>query len=198
MFTGLVDDVGEVTEVRTSAVGRELVIRTRYADLAMGESIACSGACLTVLDHGAGWFRVAAVDTTRGRTAIDGWRVGTRVNLERALSVGDRLGGHLVLGHVDGVGEVTAVVVQGDALLIDIRVPTDVDELLVPHGSVTVDGVSLTVNALPAPRVLQVSIIEHTRRHTTLGERRPGDRVHLEADVLGKYVRRLLQRPPGD
>jgi riboflavin synthase len=101
-----------------------------------------------------------------------------------------------VQGHVDGVGEVLATARRQDALLIDIRVPPEVDELLVPHGSITVDGVSLTVNALPAPGVLQLSIIEHTERHTTLGDVRAGDRVHLEADILGKYVRRLLQRPP--
>lgn len=196
MFTGLVDDIGVIISVRTTAAGREYDVRCRYEDLRTGESIACDGACLTVRDHGPGWFRVAAVVTTLDRTTIGAWAEGTRLNLERAMALGDRLGGHLVQGHVDGVGEVLAAARRGDAWLIDIRVPPEVDELLVPHGSITVDGVSLTVNALPAPGVLQVSVIEHTERHTTLGTRRPGDRVHLEADILGKYVRRLLQRPP--
>lgn len=198
MFTGLVDDIGVITAVRTTEAGREFDVRCRYEDLVTGESIACDGACLTVREHGAGWFRVAAVVTTLERTTIGAWVEGTRVNLERAMALGDRLGGHLVQGHVDGVGEVLATVRRDDAWLIDIRVPPEVDELLVPHGSITVDGVSLTVNALPAPGVLQVAIIEYTGRHTTLGTRRPGDRVHLEADLLGKYVRRLLQRPQAD
>jgi riboflavin synthase len=108
------------------------------------------------------------------------------------MRVGDRLGGHIVQGHVDGTGEVVSVVQRDDAWLIDVSVPADIAELLVPHGSITVDGVSLTVNALPRPGVLQLSIIEYTYRHTTLGERAAGDRVHLEGDVIGKYVRQLV------
>lgn len=198
MFTGIVDDVGTVAGVRAAEWGRELEVRCAYPDLAPGESVACNGACLTVRECGPGWFRAAAVETTLGRTAIGDWARGTRLNLERALPVGGRLGGHIVLGHVDGVGTVLATARRGDAWLIDLGVPPEVEELLVPHGSVAVDGVSLTVNALPAPGVLQVSIIEHTLRHTTLGDLRPGGRVHLESDVVGKYVRRLLQRPPAD
>jgi riboflavin synthase len=198
MFTGLVDDVGTVAAVRDTTAGRELEVRCRYTDLVPGESVACNGACLTVRECAPGWFRVAAVVTTQDRTTIGRWQAGARVNLERAVAVGDRLGGHLVQGHVDGVGRVRAAGRHGDAWLIDIEVPPEVDELLVPHGSITVDGVSLTVNALPAPGVLQVSIIDHTLRHTTLGALEPGAGVHLEADILGKYVRRLLQRPPAD
>ena len=198
MFTGLVDDVGTIAAVRETDAGRELEIRCRYGDLVAGESVACNGACLTIRECGAGWFRVAAVATTTGRTTIGGWTAGTRVNLERALPADGRLGGHFVLGHVDGVGTVRATARRDDALLVDVEVPPAVDELLVPHGSVTVDGVSLTVNARPAPGVLQVSLIDHTLRHTTLGGLRPGDGVHLEGDILGKYVRRLLPRPPSD
>jgi riboflavin synthase len=131
--------------------------------------------------------------TTLDRTAVAEWRPGTRVNLERALRAGDRLGGHLVQGHVDGVGRVVAVARRGDALLIDVALPASLAELMVPHGSVTVDGVSLTVNALPAPGVLQLSIIEYTLRHTTLGALEAGSRVHVEGDVVGKYVRRLVE-----
>jgi riboflavin synthase len=114
------------------------------------------------------------------------------VNLERALRAGDRLGGHIVQGHVDGVGTVLAVEERGDALVADIEVPPELAPLLVPHGSVAVDGVSLTVNALPSDGVLQISLIDYTRRHTTLGELAPGDRVHVEGDVIGKFVQRLV------
>jgi riboflavin synthase len=191
MFTGLVTAIGEIREASVTDAGRELVIGAPYDDVAVGESIAVNGACLTVRECGKGWFSVAAVVTTLGRTAMDGWRVGTKVNLERALAVGDRLGGHIVQGHVDGVGRVLSSAQQRDAWLIDIEVPAEVEELLVPLGSVTVDGVSLTVNALPRPGVLQVSIVEHTLRHTTLGALRAGDPVQLEADILAKYLKRL-------
>ena len=192
MFTGLVDDVGRIERVTESDAGRELLVRCRYADLAPGESIAVNGACLTVRELGEGWFTAAAVVTTLDRTAVGDWAEGTRVNLERALRAGDRLGGHLVQGHVDGVGEVLDVRRRDDAWLMDVRVPDAVAVLLVPHGSVTVDGVSLTVNHLPAPGVLGLSIIEYTLRHTTLGDRAVGDRVHIEADIIGKFVQRLV------
>lgn len=191
MFTGLITAVGEVREVSTTDAGRTLVIAAPYDGVTLGESIACNGACLTVRAFGPGWFSVAAIVTTLDRTTIGSWTVGTRLNLERALAVGDRLGGHIVQGHVDGTGTVRGVAQRGDAWLIDIDVPADIDELLVHLGSIAVDGVSLTVNALPQPGVLQISIIEHTLDHTTLGGLRPGDRVHLEADVLAKHLKRL-------
>jgi riboflavin synthase len=191
VFTGLIDDVGIVENAHDSATGREVRVRCSYDDLSGGESIALNGVCLTVREHGSGWFTVAAVEPTLERTTIAAWRAGDRVNLERALRLGDRLGGHIVQGHVDGVGVVESVVVAGDAVLVDVRVPHDVAELTVLHGSVTVDGVSLTVNALPAPDVMQLSLIEYTRGHTTLGALQPGGRVHLEADVVGRYVQRL-------
>jgi len=191
MFTGLITAVGEVREVSTTDAGRALVVTAPYEGLQVGESIACNGACLTVRTVGPGWFSVAAVVTTLDRTTIAEWTVGRRLNLERALAVGDRLGGHIVQGHVDGVGTVRSVTRQGDAWLIDLDVPAHLDELLVPLGSIAVDGVSLTVNALPHPGVLQLSIIEHTLRHTTLGALAVGDRVQLEADVLAKHLKRL-------
>lgn len=191
MFTGLVEAIGTIDRVTENDFGRELRVRCPWIDIRFGESISLNGACLTVRLCDAGWFTVAAVSTTLDRTTIGSWAVGTAVNLERAMKLGDRLGGHLVQGHVDGVGTVTDVVRRESALLIDIKVPAEVAELLVPHGSVTVDGVSLTVNHLPAPGVLQVSIIEWTEHHTTLGRLQPGDRVHLEGDVIGKYVRAL-------
>ena len=194
MFTGLIDDVGTLERVADTPAGRELRVRCRYASLAEGESIAVNGACLTVREHGAGFFACAAVETTLGRTTIGEWREGRRVNLERALRLGDRLGGHLVQGHVDGVGVVREVAQAGDARLVDVELPAAVASLLVPHGSITVDGVSLTVNAMPDPSTIQISLIPFTLEHTTLGDRRPGDRVHLEADAIGKYVSALLER----
>lgn len=191
MFTGLITAVGEIREASVTDAGREFVVAAPYEGVALGESIACNGACLTVRAAGNGWFSVAAVVTTLERTTIGDWGAGTRLNLERALAVGDRLGGHLVQGHVDGVGRVLATERRGDAWVIDVEVPAEVDELLVPLGSIAVDGVSLTVNALPRPGVLQLSIIEHTLRHTTLGALRPGDGVHLEGDVLAKHLKRL-------
>ena len=193
MFTGLIDDVGVVASVAVSSAGREFRIESGYDALTEGESIAVNGACLTVREHGAGWFTVAAVTTTLDRTTIGDWTAGRRVNLERALRIGDRLGGHFVQGHVDGVATVVDVQQRDDARLVDLALPPGLAELMVQHGSVTVDGVSLTVNDLPAPERLQLSLIEYTLRHTTLADIAAGDRVHVEADMLGKYVQRLLK-----
>jgi riboflavin synthase len=192
MFTGLVDDVGVVERVEATEAGRALRVRTRYPTLDDGESIAVNGTCLTVRTSGSGWFDVAAVVTTLERTTIGEWSVGRRVNLERAMRLGDRLGGHLVQGHVDDVGVVVQVQRRDDALLVDVRLPAELEALMVPHGSVAIDGVSLTVNALPAPGIVQLSLIEYTWTHTTLGALRAGDRVHVEADMVGKYVRQLV------
>jgi riboflavin synthase len=136
---------------------------------------------------------VHVVQTTLGRTLIGEWKKGRSVNLERALRAGDRLGGHFVQGHVDGVGTVAGVAEVEDAMLVDIRVPPEVEETTVLHGGITVDGVSLTVNALAEDGVVQVSLVPFTRAHTTLGRLSSGDRVHVEADVLGKYVRQLCR-----
>jgi riboflavin synthase len=192
MFTGLVDDVGIVERVERTEAGRELRVLSRYVGLAAGESIALNGACLTVREHGDGWFTVAAIVTTLDRTTIGSWEAGRRVNLERAMRLGDRLGGHLVQGHVDAVAHVESVHRRDDAMLVDVRLPDELEPLMVPHGSVAIDGVSLTVNALPAPGIMQLSLIEYTWTHTTLGALRAGDGVHVEADMIGKYVRQLV------
>ena len=192
MFTGLVEAIGTIDRVTENDFGRELRVRCPWIDLRLGESIALNGACLTVRTADAGWFTVAAVSTTLDRTTIGAWAVGTAVNLERAMRLGERLGGHLVQGTSTASVRCATSRRRDSALLVDIAVPHEVARLLVPHGSVTVDGVSLTVNGLPAPGVVQVSIIEWTEHHTTLGRLQAGDRVHLEADVIGKYVQALL------
>jgi len=193
MFTGIVTAIGRVVQAQPDRGGLELVIEAPYDDLVSGESVAVDGACLTVTDRSSGRFGVHVVATSLDRTGFRRYPVGRRVNLERALRVGDRLGGHLVQGHVDGIGRVERVAERDDARLLDIRVPVEVAAVSVPVGSITVDGVSLTVNAIPAASVIQVSLIPFTLQHTTLGERVPGDEVHLEGDTIGKYVRALMQ-----
>jgi len=186
MFTGIVDAVGRVAKATQETgnwkrdAGVALTIRAPYRGVKRGESIAVNGACLTVERVVQGGFSVHAVSTTLERT------------LERALRAADRLGGHFVQGHVDGIGVVEGTS-NGKAYLLDVRVPSDVAEITVLHGSITMDGVSLTVNALPSAGVMQVSLVPFTREHTTLGKLGAGDRVHVEADVLGKYVRQLCR-----
>jgi riboflavin synthase len=192
VFTGLVDHVGIIERVTRSRAGRQIRIASAFRDLVEGESVSVNGACLTVVACGGPCFEVAAVETTLARTTIDDWREGRHVNLERAVRADGRFGGHFVLGHVDGVARVEQLVRQGDATVVDLSVDPRIAELMVPHGSLTVDGVSLTVNELPAMGTVQVSLIEHTLRHTTLGVLAVGDHVHVEADIIGKYVRRLL------
>jgi riboflavin synthase len=197
MFTGIITAVGRVAGRALSDGGLELTIESPYADLELGESVAVDGACLTVQARGHPRFTVHIIRTSLDRTNFDTYDVDRKVNLERALRVGDRLGGHLVQGHVDGVGTVDRAWDREDARLIDLRVPLEVARVSVPLGSITVDGVSLTVNAKPASDRVQISLIPFTLQHTTLGERRAGDRVHLEADTIGKYVGELL-RARGD
>ena len=192
MFTGLVEGVGTIEQVRVTPAGRELRVRCRYDDLTSGESIALNGACLTVREHGAHWFTVAAVTTTLERTTLGEWETGGRVNLERAMQADARFGGHFVLGHVDGVATVSELETHGDVRLVSLSLPEGLSELMIPHGSLTVDGVSLTVNELPSPDVVQLSLIEYTLAHTTWGNLREGQHGHSEGDVSGKYVRRML------
>jgi riboflavin synthase len=194
MFTGIVTEIGTVMDALAVAGGRDLDIACSWTDLVAGESIAVDGACLTVARLTERGFGVHVVRTSLDRTRFADLRPGQRVNLERGLRVGDRLGGHLVQGHVDGVGTVLRVAAREDARLLDLQVPPEVARVSVPLGSITVDGVSLTVNAIPAPGTIQISLIPFTLEHTTLADRRPGDRVHLEADTVGKYVQALLER----
>ena len=197
MFTGIVTAVGEVRRRVADEGGLELTIACPYEALVAGESVAVDGACLTAQRVAPGEFTAHIIRTSLDRTNFSTYKVGSKVNLERALQLGDRLGGHLVQGHVDGVGTIERVTEREDARLVDITAPVEVARVSVPLGSITVDGVSLTVNAVPSPGVIQVSLIPFTLQHTTLGQRQAGDRVHLEADTIGKYVAQLL-RARGD
>ena len=193
MFTGIVSAVGGVRQAARSDDGLTLKIGAPYRGVRRGESIAVDGACLTVERVGKGWFTAHVLETTLERTLLGDYGCGRKVNLERALRIGDRLGGHIVQGHVDGIGRVRAVRRHGDAWLLDLEVPAGIDRISIPLGSITVDGVSLTVNAKPAPGLIQVSLIPFTFEQTTLGSKCPGDGLHVEGDAIGKYVEQLLR-----
>ena len=199
MFTGIVSAMGRVAKATREAgngkreTGLTLTVRASFKGVKRGESIAVNGACLTVERVLKGGFTVHVVETTAGRTLLGEYAAGRPVNLERALRAADRLGGHFVQGHVDGVALVERVTQVEDAWIYDLRVPRPVREISIPHGAITVDGVSLTINDLPGPDSVQISLIPFTRAHTTLGILRVGDRVHVEGDVLGKYVRHLCR-----
>jgi riboflavin synthase len=199
MFTGIVTAVGRVATV-TRIGSREpgagatvLEIRASYQSVKRGESIAVNGACLTVEKVLRGGFTVRAVDTTLDRTLFGEYQVGRKVNLERAVRAADRLGGHLVQGHVDGVATVDHVTPRGEAMVVGLRVPDGVRAVCIPQGSITVDGVSLTLTALPGPWLVQVSLIPFTRDKTTLGALVPDAKVHVEGDMIAKYVRQLCR-----
>jgi riboflavin synthase len=194
VFTGLVTAVGEVRRVEPREGGLDLTIAAPYAGVEPGESIAVAGACLTVTSVGDGWFAVHAIVSTLARTRFGALRPGDRVNLERAVRAGSPLGGHLVQGHVDGVGQVAAVRQEQDARLVDIAVPGDIEQASIPLGSITVEGVSLTVNAMPGHGIIQVALVPYTLEQTTLGALGPRDAVHLEGDVIGKYIVAFLER----
>jgi len=193
MFTGLVSDMGVVERILPRQGGARLTLRpARLAvdELALGESIACSGVCLTVVERGGGLVSFDAVPETLARTSIGGWRPGSRVNLERALALGDRLGGHLVQGHVDAVGEVLSRAAEGQGARLAVSLPAAIAALVAEKGSIAVDGVSLTVATAGRDR-FEVALIPETLARTTLGEARPGTPVNLEADVVARHVARL-------
>jgi riboflavin synthase len=195
MFTGIITDIGTVDRVEQRG-DTHIVVATTYdtGTVDLGASIACSGVCLTVVDKGPNWFAVDVSGETISRTARDQWQPGRRLNLERAMKLGDELGGHIVTGHVDGVAEVIAVQTDGDSKRIEFRVPADVAPFLATKGSITVDGVSLTVNLVrddPAGTHFAVNVIPHTQAMTTLGDLRQGDAVNLEIDVLARYLQRM-------
>ncbi len=193
MFTGIVTDVGRVLDLRQEGDLRAR-IGTAYdvAGIDIGASISCEGVCLTVVAKGAGWFDVQISAETVSKTNLGGWAVGKRLNLERALRVGDELGGHIVSGHVDGVAEVVGLRAEGDSLRVTFRAPEDFARFIASKGSVALNGTSLTVNEV-AGCDFGVNLIPHTREVTTWGEVAPGDLVNLEVDTMARYVARLRE-----
>jgi riboflavin synthase len=198
MFTGLIADLGVVERITPRQGGVRLVLRPRALPvdaLALGESVACSGVCLTVVERGAGLVAFDAIPETLSRSTLGGWRTGTLVNLERALALSDRLGGHLVQGHVDAVGEVLSRAVEGQGARLSIALPGSIAPLVAEKGSIAVDGISLTVAAVTRDR-FEVALIPETLARTTLGQAGPGARVNLEADVVARHVARLREFAP--
>jgi riboflavin synthase len=195
MFTGLISDVGTVERVAPRQGGARLTLRPRTLDvnaLALGESVACSGCCLTVAERGGGVVSFDAVPETLSRTTIGAWRSGTTVNLERALAIGDRLGGHIVAGHVDAVGEILARSPEGQGARLTISLPAAMAALVAEKGSIAVDGISLTVARAHRDR-FELALIPETLGRTTLGGAAVGTRVNLEADVVARHIARLLE-----
>jgi len=192
MFTGIITDLGRVRAVSQRSLTR-LEIETKYPaeSIAIGASIACSGACLSVVERGPGWFAVEASAETLSKTTLGGWRSGTAVNLERPLQLGDELGGHLVLGHVDGVGNLIERRPDGGSIRLTFEAPAELARFIAPKGSVAIDGVSMTVNEVSG-RQFGVNVIPITQRETNLGEIAVGARVNLEIDLLARYVARLM------
>jgi riboflavin synthase len=200
MFTGIVTDIGEVTAVRPRGEGlRRLKIACSYprASIAEGASIACSGVCLTVVgigeEDGRTWFAADAAAETLRMTTVGNWRHGTRINLERALRMGDELGGHIVQGHADGIAELAAREDLTDMAQLWFRAPSPLARFIATKGSVALDGVSLTVNAVDGD-TFSVLIIPHTLKATTLGTIRAGDQLNLEVDLMVRYAARLMER----
>ena len=197
MFTGIVTDIGTVRSAEQRGDLR-LVIGTAYDldSIDLGASIACSGVCLTVVDKGDDWFAVDVSAETSSRTAAAHWREGAKLNLERALRLGDELGGHIVTGHVDAVAEVVGVCAEGDSTRIGVSISSALAPMIATKGSVTLDGVSLTVNEVrdadDGTTHFAVNIIPHTARHTTLGELEAGQQLNVEIDALARYLDRMM------
>ncbi len=210
MFSGIITDIGTVRSVTKADAGEgagkamgmrlEIAVGNEKAlsldDLAIGASVACSGACMTVVEKGKDGFAVDVSAESLSKTTLGDWQAGTAVNLERALKMGDELGGHLVSGHVDGIGHVVSLEPAGDSLSLALGVTTELAPFIAPKGSITLDGVSLTVNQVqdgPDGAVFGINIIPHTRTTTTLGKLVPGAKVNVEIDMLARYVARLQE-----
>ncbi|WP_415401887.1 riboflavin synthase [Tateyamaria sp. SN3-11] len=193
MFTGIITDIGTITDMRQEGDLR-VRIQTSYdtAGIDMGASIASDGVCLTVVDLGPDWYDVQISAETVSKTNVSAWAVGKRVNLERALRVGDELGGHIVSGHVDGVAEVVSVVDEGESTRVQLRAPDDLARFIAPKGSVALNGTSLTVNEVQGA-IFGINFIPHTKDVTTWGDVAMGDAVNLEIDTLARYVARLAE-----
>jgi riboflavin synthase len=205
VFSGIVEEIGTIESATDVGDGRELVVgaETVMADLKISDSISVDGVCQTVVSTGRGNFKVQVIATTLSRTTLGEYRRGRKVNLERSIAAGERFGGHFVQGHVDGVGTVKSVTRQGDMWLVRFSLPETVSPFTILHGSICIDGVSLTVNALPDSGTAEVALIPYTYGHTNLSRLSAGSRVNLEADMIGKYVARVVGqvregKTPGD
>ena len=196
MFTGIVTDIGEIVTVTPGGQSgdRRFVVRTKHdmKPIAIGASIACSGCCLTVVEKGGDWFAVEVSGESLAKTHLGDWKVGSPINLELSLKLGDELGGHLVYGHVDGMGEVVSMTPEGGSVRFVFEAPADLARFVAAKGSVAIDGVSLTVNEVTGNR-FGINVISHTQAVTTLGRAKIGQRVNLEVDMLARYVARLLE-----
>jgi riboflavin synthase len=194
VFTGIVEAVGRIRDVERRQTTHRFWVDAPAlaADLLDGASVAVDGACLTVVERKAGRFAFDVIGTTLDRTIAAGYRDGTGVNLERALRADGRIDGHLVQGHIDGIGELVRCIMDGEFWLMDFRLPADVASLTVEHGSVAINGVSLTVSEILDSDVCRIGVIPFTHEHTNLGDLRVGDRVNVEGDLLGKYVKKVL------
>jgi len=194
MFTGIITDLGRVRSVVAKGDTRfEFTTAFDTSSIDMGASICCSGVCLTVIETGDDWFAVSVSGETLSKSTLGDWKADTPVNFERALKVGDELGGHIVSGHVDGVGSLVGQHEEGGSTRMTFEAPKELANFIATKGSITIDGVSLTVNDVDGPK-FGVNIIPHTRDVTTLGELQPGGRVNLEIDMLARYVARLLEK----
>jgi riboflavin synthase len=193
MFTGIITDVGRILEAAAEGDGRRIVVGTGLplAEIPLGGSIATSGICFTVVDKAEDWFAFDASGATLSVTTAGRWTVGSSVNLERSLRIGDEMGGHLVFGHVDAVGEITALEPAGESHRLEVRMPEALAPLVAVKGSIAVDGISLTVNEAKGDR-FEVNVIPHSWAHTNLSERAVGDPVNIEVDMLARYVARQL------
>jgi riboflavin synthase len=194
MFTGLIEDIGRITAIKKIGDGvRFTITHNSLDDIRIDDSIAVNGCCLTAVAVQSNSFEVEAVEETLKKTTLGEFAVGSEVNLERAMRLSDRLGGHLVLGHVDGVGQILSIEERSTSWWITVEIHAELEKYLIHVGSIAIDGISLTVAELEENKV-SVSIIPHTWQVTTLGQRRAGDRVNIEADLIGKYVEKLLTR----
>ena len=194
MFTGIITDLGRVKNVEKAGDTR-FEFETAYDmdTVDIGASIACNGACMTVIEKGQNWFAITASGESTTTTTMDSWEVDTKVNFERACRVGDELGGHIVSGHVDGMAEIVSITEEGDSYRFKFKAPQDLKNFIAPKGSVTLNGVSLTVNEVEDD-VFGINIIPHTMEVTTFGASKAGDLVNLEIDMLARYVQRLLEK----
>ena len=194
MFTGIITDLGSVRSVTKNGDWR-FEFNTAYetAKIDIGASIACSGCCLTVVDRGPGWFAAEVSAETMSKTVCSTWKGGSLVNFERPLRAGDELGGHIVSGHVDGVGTITSIEPEGGSLRFQVKAPKELSDFIASKGSIAVNGVSLTVNEV-SDAIFGVNIIPHTRENTTFRSLQVGSLVNLEIDLLARYVARLLEK----